>query len=475
MHWSWMLNPSETSIQARSYGDHNPFVPFPAKRDDVNVISRDDDEKSLECTHPSPLREPFRSTPHIGDRRIRKILASKYWKVAPRSKNVTYSNYDKNLKFGYCRRSGYKRLRAGRNYPFKKRKFSYCSSESNSDVGTGSEGISDSPEKNTTKNASIPYSNMHGVTRESSSLADLNKSFNSRDSHVKLRIKSFRVPEFFIEIPESATVGSLKRTVMEAVTAILGDGLCVVVLLQGKKVRDDNKTLLQTGISCDNHMDGLGFRLEPNPGGSPLKLPRDTPLLLARYPANPGLVNQVSCDPSPELRMPNSGNFIESYNDCASSPTDMFDKSTTEYKALVPEMSIETLAVGPAHKKSKQSDVAQRRIRRPFSISEVEALVQAVEKLGTGRWRDVKLRAFDNAKHRTYVDLKDKWKTLLHTARISPQQRRGEPVPQELLNRVLNAHTHWSQQQPLPESCLVYHNSTMIASSQRDVDEKILG
>jgi len=43
--------------------------------------------------------------------------------------------------------------------------------------------------------------------------------------------------------------------------------------------------------------------------------------------------------------------------------------------------------------------------------------------------------------------LQDKWKTLVHTARISPQQRRGEPVPQELLNRVLSAHAYWSQQQ----------------------------
>ncbi|KAI3943470.1 hypothetical protein MKW92_047584, partial [Papaver armeniacum] len=76
-------------------------------------------------------------------------------------------------------------------------------------------------------------------------------------------------------------------------------------------------------------------------------------------------------------------------------------------------------------------------------------------------WRDVKLRAFDNAKHRTYVDLKDKWKTLVHTARISPQQRRGEPVPQELLDRVLAAHAYWSQQQAkqqvkqLTETCLL--------------------
>ncbi|GMI92158.1 TRF-like 2 [Hibiscus trionum] len=557
---------SDTSINARSYGDHNPLVSFPAKWDDVNVVTRDDEEKSSGCTHPSsPLRNPFRSSLHIGDRRIRKILALKYWKVGPRSKNVRYSNYDENLKSGYLSRRAYKRLRSRRNYPFKKRKLFYCSSESNSDgrtsseglhigdrrirkilalkywkVGprsknvrysnydenlksgylsrraykrlrsrrnypfkkrklfycssesnsdgrTSSEGISDSPAKSNNGNNSILYSKMNGVTGESSSLADQHKSFNSRDSHVKLRIKSFRVPELFIEIPESATVGSLKRTVMEAVTEILGDGLCVGVLLQGKKVRDDNKTLLQTGISCDNLMDALGFSLEPNPshttpllcpGGSPLKLPRGSPLPLARYPANPGLVNQVTCDLSPEPRMPNRGNFIESNNDCASSLIDMFDKSSTESKALVdvPAMSMETLAVVPAHKKSKQSDVAQRRIRRPFSISEVEALVQAVEKLGTGRWRDVKLRAFDNAKHRTYVDLKDKWKTLLHTARISPQQRRGKPVPQELLDRVLNAHTYWSQQQqPSLESCLLSRNSTMIASSRCDVDEKILG
>jgi len=37
--------------------------------------------------------------------------------------------------------------------------------------------------------------------------------------------------------------------------------------------------------------------------------------------------------------------------------------------------------------KSKRSpEQGQRRIRRPFSVAEVEALVLAVEKLGTGRY-----------------------------------------------------------------------------------------
>lgn len=50
---------------------------------------------------------------------------------------------------------------------------------------------------------------------------------------------------------------------MEAVTSILGDGLHVGILVQGKKVRDDNKTLLQTGISQDGKSHNLGFMLEP--------------------------------------------------------------------------------------------------------------------------------------------------------------------------------------------------------------------
>lgn len=260
---------------------------------------------------------------------------------------------------------------------------------------------------------------------------------------------------------------------MEAVNAILGGGLRVGVLLQGKKVKDDNKTLLQTGISHDNQKDVLGFSLEPKTsrtppplcsGDSPFMLPSNAPQPLARYPPAPGVVHQGTCDAVPELQMANAVNFIESDHDSAPSPTDMsIDKSTKDSKALVtvPAMSVEALAVVPVHRKSKRSEIVQRRIRRPFSVAEVEALVQAVEKLGTGRWRDVKLRAFDNAKHRTYVDLKDKWKTLVHTARISPQQRRGEPVPQELLDRVLTAHAYWTQQQAKqqfkqqPETCLL--------------------
>lgn len=51
---------------------------------------------------------------------------------------------------------------------------------------------------------------------------------------------------------------------MEAVMAILGGGVHVGVLVQGKNVRDDNRTLEQTGISGNENLDTLSFTLEPS-------------------------------------------------------------------------------------------------------------------------------------------------------------------------------------------------------------------
>uniref|UniRef100_A0A0R0J921 Uncharacterized protein n=1 Tax=Glycine max TaxID=3847 RepID=A0A0R0J921_SOYBN len=292
---------------------------------------------------------------------------------------------------------------------------------------------------------------------ESSSIVGQQAHSGSRACNVKLSIKSFKVPELFIDIPETATIGSLKRTVMEAVTTILGDELHVGILLQGKKVRDDSKTLIQTGISQDDKRHRLGFMLEP----------RHTPISPTSYNDDPCFLTTSS---RKKLSRQSTSLTLQqgTYNvskersmikieSCAKGDLNIVssleDTSTnnnmSKCRALVavPAINMEALAVVPFWRKSGNPDFAQRRIRRPFSVLEVEALVQAVEKLRTGRWRDVKQRAFDHAKHRTYVDLKDKWKTLVHTARISPQQRRGEPVPQELLDRVLAAHAYWSQHQ----------------------------
>lgn len=76
---------------------------------------------------------------------------------------------------------------------------------------------------------------------------------------------------------------------MEAVTTILGDELHVGILLQGKKVRDDSKTLIQTGISQDDKRHRLGFMLEPrHPQISPSSYNEDPCLL------NPGSRQKLS-------------------------------------------------------------------------------------------------------------------------------------------------------------------------------------
>lgn len=440
-----------------SIGIHPSSGPFPGCRGNVKLVSRDDDDNSSGCTQPSttPLKSS-RTPPRLEDRKIKKVLESKYWEVAPKLEGEL-SNTDGYIKpISHNEKVFYTRQRSLRN-TLKRRKLDKRA-VSTSDGGVSSEVISNSSKNGKNGNTNSLFSTTHGGNGvSSSSAAGHESSSQSKDAHVKLSIKSFRVPELFIEIPETATVGSLKRSVMEAVAAIIGEGLHVGVLYQGKKIRDDSKTLLQTGICDDDKLDGLGFALEPNPtNGShfspkdpPYLVQSDVPQLLTRYPLSPGIDAGLS-DASPDTPLTNLTNCVESDHDSVLSPTDMsIDKTMPDSRALVPHpsMSVDALAVVPLHRKSRRSDLVQRRIRRPFSVHEVEALVHAVEKLGTGRWRDVKLRAFDNAKHRTYVDLKDKWKTLVHTARISPQQRRGEPVPQELLDRVLAAHAYWSQQQ----------------------------
>ncbi|XP_051134319.1 telomere repeat-binding protein 5 [Andrographis paniculata] len=347
--------------------------------------------------------------------------------VPSRRDDVKLGNSDDDENSSECAgKNDFKRIRSQRDYPFKKRKLYSSSSTSNFNEGVGCR--------------------QHEIDASEGALG-------SSSSGVKLKIKSFRVPELLIEIPETATVGSLKRMVLEAVGSLLGGELHVGVLLQGKRIRDDNKTLLQTGISREsNTIDALGFTLEPSPptaaliqSNCPDKALIEHPKPLARYLEAPSTSRSTLQQPDTRLDL-NLYNSTGTFHDWPLS-----QKIGSESKALVPVMKHASL------RKSKRSESAQRRIRRPFTVAEVEALVQAVEKLGTGRWRDVKLRAFDSAKHRTYVDLKDKWKTLVHTARISPQQRRGEPVPQELLDRVLMAHAYWSQQQQLrstnPDAC----------------------
>ncbi|KAJ6311759.1 hypothetical protein OIU77_013503 [Salix suchowensis] len=444
---------SVNNVELPSCRDPVPSASIPRYRNGTKLVIRDDDGNFTRCNKPLTKSKAFRPPQRIGDRRIRKLLTSKYWKVAPKLKDCEFSKpafLEGGMNSRYLKRKlSYSRERYQHNTFYKRRKFTDHSVVVTSDGGFSSESVCNSPDKNMTGDKNGAAIMFHGHQA----------ALHSKDSQVKFSIKSFRVPELLIEVPENATVGSLKRSIVEAVSAILGGGLRVGVLLHGKKVRDDSRTLLQTGITSNENLDTLDFSLEPTPVQVPPSLctedplpllPCDTSQLISRSPTTPIVDSGISDtlpDPAP---LTNLDTNIESNRESVSSHADIVtDNTLSDSRALVavPPVNAEELAMVPLNQKSKRSELVQRRTRRPFSVSEVEALVHAVEELGTGRWRDVKLCSFEDADHRTYVDLKDKWKTLVHTAQIAPQQRRGEPVPQDLLDRVLAAHSYWSQHQ----------------------------
>ncbi|KAL3521112.1 hypothetical protein ACH5RR_019261 [Cinchona calisaya] len=445
---------SDSNVQLSLYRDPVPSASFPKHRNHVNLGIRDDDDNSFGCNKFSTRIRAFRPQARNGYRRIRKMLQSKYWRVAPKLRDYEVSNTHEGMRSFYCNRKAiHTRDRRQCKAPPKRRKLCNGSFVVAYDHEASSESISNSPEKGEYGRSDAIIHKANGT----STSVKVHKK--SKDSSVKFSIKSFKVPELYIEVPESATVGSLKKTVMETVTAILGGGLRIGVVLQGKKVRDDNRTLQQAGICHGGNIDTLGFMLEPSitqvtesPKDSTQLLQCDTDQKLLGPPASPLLdsgPSNATFDPPPAAKVEKED---EPNHEIIHSPKTSVDAVTDgvgeDSKALVPipPASAEALAMFPISQRTKRSEISQRRIRRPFSVGEAEALVAAVEILGTGRWRDVKMHAFENADHRTYVDLKDKWKTLVHTARISPQQRRGEPVPQELLDRVLSAHSYWFQQ-----------------------------
>ncbi|KAK6163183.1 hypothetical protein DH2020_000047 [Rehmannia glutinosa] len=302
--------------------DHTPCGSFPVSRDTVKLVTRDNDEKSSECTEHFARNKAIKPPPRIGDRRFRNFLPSKHCKITSNVKDEERYNAEN---FNYLnRKNNFKRQRSLRDYPFKKRKLYDFSLVSNSDEGISGNRICGAPENGTNGGGLGSGPTQPGV----------------------LGTMGYRIIDGF---------NIAQQTVMDAVNSVLGGGLCVGVLVQGKKIRDDNKTLLQTGILHDNKMDTLGFTL------SPARLQPRYDIILK----------------------------IVQLNFCV-------------------------------------TPIVARLIRSSLSFFS-----------------------------------QDKWKTLVHTARISPQQRRGEPVPQELLDRVLTAHAYWSQQQAKqqlksqPDTCLL--------------------
>lgn len=117
--------------------------------------------------------------------------------------------------------------------------------------------------------------------------------------------------------------------------------------------------------------------------------------LIFRHPSSPAVVfpiQRVQGFSNTDHQVTTLANIVESDNDSAPSPINTLGgKKLSDSKELVtiPEMGSEGLDILPvnqSHQKPKRTEISQRRrIRRPFSVAEVEALVEAVERLGTGR------------------------------------------------------------------------------------------
>ena len=85
----------------------------------------------------------------------------------------------------------------------------------------------------------------------------------------------------------------------------------------------------------------------------------------------------------------------------------------------------------------------RQKVHRPWTLPEVEALVEGVGHYGRGQWADIKSLESDGVAEalvsRSAVDLKDKWRNLLQLASLPQQSRRKAETPPELLQRVLAA------------------------------------
>uniref|UniRef100_A0A2P2JCU9 Uncharacterized protein n=1 Tax=Rhizophora mucronata TaxID=61149 RepID=A0A2P2JCU9_RHIMU len=149
------VNNPDNNISTSSCRDHIRHENHPT------LGSGDNGEKFSSCNKlmaPKPMS--FRPPSHIGDRRIRKLLTSKYWKKAPKLKDceLPRAALDRGIKPLYHKRKfSYNHKRYQHEPLYKRRRFPDCSLIVTSDGGFSSESVCNSPENGTNgeKNGSV--------------------------------------------------------------------------------------------------------------------------------------------------------------------------------------------------------------------------------------------------------------------------------------------------------------------------------
>ncbi|MCE0481453.1 hypothetical protein HAX54_039225 [Datura stramonium] len=156
-------------------------------------------------------------------------------------------------------------------------------------------------------------------------------------------------------------------------------------------------------VDCvwNGNLDTLGFTLEPSSyPASPSLHSKDLPAL-SPHVADHELTRVPSA--SSDHSKTRLGEHDEDYHELSPSPTNLADRRSdvpipdSRPLVIVSPLNAEAHAVVPVSPKISRSELSQRRTRRPFSVAEVEALVEAVEELGTGRYPNYNILFCNNA------------------------------------------------------------------------------
>lgn len=87
-----ILSNPESSVKFPLYRDSKPDALLKKCYNNVKLGTRDDDENSFRCNKSSTKSRPLRPQPRIVRHRMRKMMASKYWKATP--KQMDYELYN---------------------------------------------------------------------------------------------------------------------------------------------------------------------------------------------------------------------------------------------------------------------------------------------------------------------------------------------------------------------------------------------
>ncbi|KAM7274607.1 hypothetical protein ACFE04_016473 [Oxalis oulophora] len=145
------------SVKSPTMRDPVRNASFSMRKNDIKLGRRDDDKKLFRYNKLNNKFKAYRFT-RIGDRRIRKLLSSKYWKTAPTLKDYEFSKADVGRKpFYRKRKTCYGLERDQREFLYKRKKFS--------DGAFSSESVSNSPLKGSTVGKCFSAAVLHkGIT-----------------------------------------------------------------------------------------------------------------------------------------------------------------------------------------------------------------------------------------------------------------------------------------------------------------------